>query len=607
MRWTYTPPPAGQVEALTALPFRPALSRVLAELLLRHRLSDREAVAEFLQPRLAMLADPFVVPRLERAAARLQRAIAQREDIVVLGDYDVDGVSSTTLLVGLLRRFGLSPRFIVPLRAEDGYGLSLSAIDRALEAGLPALFIALDCGTNSHEEIAYLLGRGVDVLIVDHHRSREDEATVDTTELAAAGSAATTDTDTTGAPAAANAPAQCILLNPHIQVDAGELAESYRNFCTVGLVFKLAHGLLKRLRAEGNATAAAIQLREELDLVTLGTVADLVPLLGENRILARHGLKMIENTARPGLRALMDVAGLPPGQAITPVDISFRLGPRINASGRLADAALSVELLLTDDPHFAATTAQQLDAFNRERQDIERQMTEEAEQMIDAHYADAQGIVLYSDKWHPGVVGIVAGRVSRKYNRPCVVLGNDGALAKGSGRSVPGVNLVEVLADCAAELETWGGHPMAVGVGLDKQRLPAFREKFARAVRENAGRDIAEAELPIAAWITPEDIAEPLMDELDALHPFGQGNPEPLFGLRGVQFAQAPIVFKGMHFRFQLADKTGRRLYGVAWKMADHVPPTGRPLDLVLKLTWNYFRSRKLLQLELIDWHPSSP
>ncbi|KXU34174.1 single-stranded-DNA-specific exonuclease RecJ [Cephaloticoccus capnophilus] len=585
MLWTYTPPSAGQVEALTSA--SGGLSRVLAELLLRHRLADRAAVTQFLHPRLATLADPFVVPQLKRAAERLHRAIERREQVVVLGDYDVDGVSSTTLLVGLLRRFGLAPRFIVPLRAEDGYGLSRSAIDRALEAGRPALFVALDCGTNSHDEIAYLIGLGIDVLIVDHHRSRDDELTAVASPLP--------QSEGEGGP-------QCILVNPHIQVDAGELSESYRNFCTVGLVFKLAHGLLKLLRPEGNEIANTIQLREELDLVALGTVADLVPLLGENRILSRHGLKMIEKTARPGLRALMEVAGLPPGQAITPVDISFRLGPRINASGRLADAALSVELLLTSDSRFAETTAQQLDAFNRERQDIERQMTEEAEAMIDAHYADDQGIVLYSDKWHPGVVGIVAGRVTRKYNRPCVVLGNDGELAKGSGRSVTGVNLVDVLADCAEELEGWGGHPMAVGVGLDKQRLASFRQKFAHAVREHAGRDISDAELPIAAWISPEEIGEALMAELDTLHPFGQGNPEPIFGMRGVYLAGAPAVFKDMHFRFQLVDKTWRRLYGVAWKMADRIPPTDAPLDLALKLTWNYFRERKLLQLELVDW-----
>ncbi|KXU34662.1 single-stranded-DNA-specific exonuclease RecJ [Cephaloticoccus primus] len=602
MRWTYTPPSAGQVEALSSLA---GVRPVIAELLLRHSLADREAASRFLHPRLAALADPFAVPHLKAAAQRLLRAINGREQVVVLGDYDVDGVSSTTLLVGFLRRFGLAPRFIVPRRAEDGYGLSMSAIERALEGGLPALLVALDCGTNSYDEISSLLERGVDVLVVDHHRLREEEAASQETAHASAAAAVVPAAPESGAEAELSGRPRSILVNPHIQVDAGQLDESYRNFCTVGLVFKLAHGLLKLLREQGHPLASQVRLRDELDLVALGTVADLVPLLGENRIFAKHGLKIIEETRRPGLRALMEVAGLPRGQPLTPVDISFRLGPRINASGRLADASLSVELLLSEDPVFAEATAQQLDQFNRERQEIERQITEEAERMIEADYAQDQGIVLYSEKWHPGVVGIVAGRVTRKYNRPCVVLGNDGELAKGSGRSVTGVNLVEVLADCAAHLESWGGHPMAVGVALDKQRLTAFRENFAKAVRAHAGADASEAELAISAWIEPEEIGEAFMAEFGALHPFGQGNPEPVFGVRGVRLAQAPAVFKDLHFRFQLADRNGRRLYGVAWKMADRLPPTGARLDLALKLSWNYFRERKLLQLELIDWHLS--
>ena len=240
-------------------------------------------------------------------------------------------------------------------------------------------------------------------------------------------------------------------------------------------MFKLCHGLLKQLRAENHPVAFRIKLRDHLDLVALGTVADLVPLTGENRILARHGLRILQESQRPGLRALMEIAGVKPAQGITPVDISFRLGPRINATGRLADAALSVELLLSDDETFCAETAQQLDAFNRERQEIERKITEEAERTIEKEFADLPGIVLFNEGWHPGVVGIVAGRVTRKYNRPCVVLGNEGDMAKGSGRSVDGVNLVEVLGTCCEHLTSWGGHPMAVGMALRKVHLAEFR------------------------------------------------------------------------------------------------------------------------------------
>jgi single-stranded-DNA-specific exonuclease len=371
-------------------------------------------------------------------------------------------------------------------------------------------------------------------------------------------------------------------------------------------VFKLMHGLLKQLRLEGHPVAARVKLRDHLDLVAMGTIADLVPLLGENRILAKNGLRILQDTARPGLRALMDVSGITATQMIQPVDISFRLGPRINASGRLADAALSVELLLSEDADFARETAQQLDLFNRERQDIERKITEEAERMIEDHYASDAGIVLFSEAWHPGVVGIVAGRVTRHYNRPCIVLGNEGDMAKGSGRSVDGVNLVEILAKCPQGLASWGGHPMAVGVSLPKVELGGFRTRFASAVRDQVGSGVTEARLTISAWLTPEQVNESLMDELDALHPYGQGNPEPVFGLKKVVFRRRPEVFKARHFRFWVEDSRGRALSGVAWKMADRIPPLGVPLDLAVELNWNFFNDRKMLQLELVDWRPAA-
>jgi single-stranded-DNA-specific exonuclease len=569
MRWTYNPLRPDEVGEMGR---RTGVGPVLAELLLRAGLRDSSATAGFLRPELAGLEDPFLLHNLAAAADRLRAAIEGREDIVVLGDYDVDGVSSTALLVTVLRKFGLNPRFVVPRRSEDGYGLSRSAIDRSLEQGKPHLFIALDCGTNSHEQAAFLRAEGIDVIVIDHHKSKE------------------------------SALEDVLLINPHVHGD-----DDFRNLCTVGLVFKLLHGLLKQLRAENNPVAYTIKLRDQLDLVALGTVADLVPLVGENRIFARHGLRILRDTRRPGLRALMDVAGVRPGQEVQPVDVSYRLGPRINASGRLADAALSVELLLSDDERFCIETARQLDLFNRERQDIERLITERAEEIIEERYTADQGIVLFDEAWHPGVVGIVAGRVTRKYNRPCIVLGNEGDLAKGSGRSVDGVNLVEVLGSCCEHLQSWGGHPMAVGVSLPKILVEPFRAQFAEAVRTAAGGRFAEAGLKIAAWLTPDIVGEALMAEIDQMHPFGQGNPEPVFGMRGVVLSQRPEVFKDLHFRFALEDSSGRRLQGVAWKMADRLPPHREPIDLAVQLHWNYFNGRKLLQLELQDWRLPEP
>ncbi len=574
MRWIYTPIAAGDVAELSK---RAGVGPVLAELLLRGGHRDPAEAAEFLNPDLSGLGDPLAISNIVPAVARLKAAIASRERVIVLGDYDVDGVSSTALLVSVLRRFGLDPSFVVPRRSEDGYGLSRSAIDRALEAGRPGLFIALDCGTNSQEEVAYLAGQGIDVLIVDHHRSKVGSLS------------------------------RGLLINPHVAAAGGGAPQqAWQHLCTVGLVFKLLHGLLKHLRLENHPVAARIRLRDYLDLVAMGTIADLVPLVGENRILAKNGLRILQETARPGLRALMDVSGITAMQMILPVDISFRLGPRINASGRLADAALSVDLLLSDDEGFARETARQLDAFNRERQDIERKMTEEAERMIEERYSGDAGIVLFSEAWHPGVVGIVAGRVSRHYNRPCIVLGNEGDMAKGSGRSVDGINLVDVLATCPEGLSSWGGHPMAVGVSLPKSELDGFRSRFAAAVRRHAGDAIAEARLNIAAWLAPEQVGDGLMDELDLLHPYGQGNPEPVFGLRGVALRRRPEVFKARHFRFWLEDSRGRPLSGVAWKMADRLPPAGVGLDLAVELNWNFFNDRRTLQLELVDWRRSA-
>lgn len=566
-RWNYQPVPA---EAVTRLGTALQASPVLAELLVRAGWTDPDEAKRFLQPRLAELDDPFKIAGVDRAVARLQKAIAGRESLVILGDYDVDGVSSTAFLVSILRQFGLSPRFIVPLRLEEGYGLSRSAIDRALEAGVPDLFMALDCGTNSCAESAYLRSRGVDVIIVDHHRSKEA------------------------------VPGEAILINPHVHAETASPA--WQNLCTVGLVFKLVHALLKAMRDAGSPVAHSIKLRDYLDLVAMGTVADLVPLLGENRILAKHGMSILERTERPGLLALMEVSGVDRANGLQPVDISFRLGPRINASGRLADASLSVELILSQDRAFCDEAARQLDGFNRERQDIERHITEDAERQVEERYSGDHGIVLYDDNWHPGVVGIVASRVSRKFNRPCIVLGREGELAKGSGRSVFGINLVEALGDSNELLSNWGGHPMAVGIALDRKNVEAFRTRFNAAIAQRlAGCDLARS-FEISAWVDLESIDEHLMGELGLMHPFGQGNARPVFGVSGVVFARRPEVFKEQHFRFQLDDASGRRLFGVAWKMADRLPPAGRKVDLAFEVVWNHFNGRKLLQLELLDW-----
>ena len=567
MRWNYSPVHADSVADLArSLGTTP----VVAELLLRNGLGEAAPAGRFLRPALATLGDPFLLTNLPAAVDRLLLALRRSERIVVLGDYDVDGVCSTAILVSILRRLGLNPRYVVPRRAEEGYGLTRPSIDRAIEAGKPDLFIALDCGTNSNDEVAYLRQLGVDVIIVDHHRSKEVPVF------------------------------DALLINPHAHPAEDDAAWHF--LCTVGLVFKLVHGLLKRLRAENNPAALAIVLKDYLDLVAMGTIADLVPLTGENRIFARHGLRVLSETQRPGLLALMSVSGMKREQGLVPSDISFRLGPRINASGRLADASLSVDLLLSDDWQFSDKTARQLDDLNKERQDIERLITERAERYVEENFSDSSGLVLFDEDWHPGVVGIVAGRVSRKYNRPTIVLGNEGELAKGSGRGINGSNLVDILGACAGCLESWGGHPMAVGISLKKARLDEFRAQFDDVIRRNRDHGAAEPGVELSGWLQGIQLTDELMGELEQLHPFGMGNPEPIFGVRGVRLRNRPDVFKEQHFRFSAEDEKGRRISGVAWKMADRLPPVGPRLELAIQLNWNHYNGRKILQMELLDW-----
>ena len=534
------------------------------------RLGPDEAEAErHLRPQLAHVSDPFAVGGLRAAAERLVQAAAAGERIAILGDYDVDGVSSTAMLVHCLRRLGSNPAYFVPRRMEEGYGLSMAALDRVLAEVRPQVFVALDCGTNSLAEVARLRAEGVEVIVVDHHVAKDGHAV-------------------------------CTLVNPRVNdpVDA-----PWQSLCTAGLVFKLIHGILKVLRLAGDDRGTSIAVKDYLDLAALGTIADLVPLRAENRILASHGLRALGEARRPGLRALIAVSGMEPGGILTSVDVSYRLGPRINASGRLADASLPLNLLLAEAREDCERDAAQLDAINRERQEIDKKVTEEATRQAEAQ-GELAGHVMFGD-WHPGVVGIAAGKICRALDRPVIVLGQEGELAKGSGRSVPGTNLVEALAACADLLKTYGGHPMAVGISLAAADVPAFRERFAAAVSAQRVAGVVHADgrdLDIVHWIKPADVTDRLLDDLELLQPYGEGNPEPTFGLRGFAFDRPPTPFGEGNFRHQLALPGGRRLNFVAWRMASRLPEPGRPVELAVRLQWNRWQGRRLPQAEILDW-----
>jgi single-stranded-DNA-specific exonuclease len=546
------------------------ISEVVGGLLANRGLTEHEQISSFLNPRLQSLNDPLQLTHMPAAVDRVELALQRQESILIFGDYDVDGVTSTVFLTHFLRQFGLSPSYVVPKRLEEGYGLSIESLKRALSNGKPDLLIAVDCGTGSVKEVAWLREQGVSVIVLDHHTSKEA------------------------------LPEDCILVNPHVD---DEDAVPWKNLCSVGLVFKFCHAFLKVMRNKGDHLAERTDLREYLDLVAMGTVADLVLLKGENRILVKHGLDRLRKCRRPGVCALMEVAGISLGEEISPFDIGFKIGPRINASGRLDDASLPIDLLLNDDWTDCHKTARMLDSFNKDRQDIERSITEQAEAQVEHQFGDDLGLMLHAAEWHAGVVGIVASRISRKFNRPALVLGSDGdGMIKGSGRSIEGVALVEVLKDCNDHITQWGGHPMAIGLTTREDQLEELRTAFNNALQSNFPNGLPEPAIRIDALLDASDLNESLLEELSCLRPYGQGNPEPVFAVEGVSLANVVPLGKD-HLRLNLVRGANNApIDGVAWGMASNAPPVGVPVDLLIRYHWHTWKGRRSRRITLLDW-----
>lgn len=594
MKWIHT---EADSRAVLGLQDELELLPSIASILVKTGYGDPAEAEKFLFPKISHVTDPFLIPNLERASSRIVRAINRRERVAIIGDYDVDGVTAVTLLASFLRRFGLNPKYYVPLRTGEGYGLSPAIVARALSRERPALFFVLDCGTNATAQVADLRSRGIDVVIVDHHRSKTA------------------------------APPDAVLVNPNSAFSA---APDYSPMCTVGLMFKVLHGVLKIMRSRRDPRSFDIILREYLDLVALGTITDISPLVGENRTMVWFGLRQMKNTKRKGLRALISASNIADTADIFPVDVSHRIGPRINASGRLADASLPVEMFLCDDEKKCAEFAKKLSEMNRDRQAIERGIFEEALAQIEADGASAERKgLLACGNWHPGVVGIVAGKLSRHFNRPCIVLGVDeDGIAKGSGRSVPGINLIDVLRPYGERLDSWGGHPMAVGISVEVGKVAEFREFFDRAVRDAFAAASAmsaegvpaaasgvsafpvpardeEPPLEISAWLALEDITAELFDQISQLSPFGEGNPEPVFGIRDIEMPSGAVAFGSDNFRFQISLPNGARLGVVAWHKPEGAPAAGTRVDLAVRLSWNNYNGRKYQQAEFVAWRPA--
>ncbi|MCB1229873.1 MAG: single-stranded-DNA-specific exonuclease RecJ [Verrucomicrobiae bacterium] len=538
-------PPESEVAELAA---GFGVAPIIVSLAMQRGYSDRDSLAQFFYPRLKDLTDPFLLPNMLAAVARIADAVSVGETILLYGDYDVDGVSSLALLKKLLRSYGVEARTFLPQRTEEGYGLSREGLEKCLDEGeTPTLVIAADCGTNSSAEADLLRERGIDLIILDHHEPAEDGV------------------------------ADCVaVVNP-------KLGDEYHYLCTGGVVFKVAHALLKY------RPNPAFDLRSHLDLVALATVADIVPLIGENRIFVRRGLTEIDRTANLGIHALKAVAGS--GSPTRAHDIGFKLGPRLNAAGRLDTAEASLELLLTDDPNLARTLASELDRRNRERQTLEQHTREEAESQILTLTNEERnsGIVVGARGWHPGVVGIVASRIMKQYHRPTFVIGFDeNGVGKGSGRSVPGLSLIGAINACRDILEAGGGHDMAAGLSIREENLTAFRHRFSEHMLGVATNGELQPKLRINAEMPFSQLTLELLDSYEMLRPFGNSNPQPVFLSRQVQVLAEPRVLKERHLKLRLS-QAGVIRDAMFFNGVDHELPRP-PWDIAYTIDRNEFR-----------------
>jgi single-stranded-DNA-specific exonuclease len=540
-------------------------SECIARLLSRKGFRSTDEVQNFLRPRLSSLSDPFLLPQMRAAVVRILHALDSQERIVLFGDYDVDGVTSLALLAEMLRAYGAIPDLFLPLRMEEGYGLSRESVERCLAQYSPQLLIAIDCGTSSVGEIAELKTRGVDVIVLDHHEPKSQ------------------------------LPDCVAIVNPK-----ADSASPFHYLCSVGIVFKLCHALLK------TRPVPRFDLKSKLDLVALGTVADIVPLVEENRLLVQRGAIEIGRTSRVGLNKLMQVAGV--RLPILPEDIGYRLGPRLNAAGRLSTAEKSLRLLLTNDEDEAAALAIELDQQNRARQQVEKEILAAAIETIEKQFDATRdaAIVAGARGWHPGVLGIVASRIARKYHRPAIVIGFDeNGVGKGSGRSIEGLSLVNALTQCAPTLEKFGGHEMAAGVALLEKNFPKFAEAFCSTARELLSEQALQRSLRLDHELPFTSIDVDFLRWHELLQPFGNGNPQPLFFARAVEPVGAPRVSNEKHliFRLRQGDRHRRAVYFDG--AANEIPAP--PWDVAFRIGVDEYDGETLVAMRIEGLRAAEP
>ena len=568
-KWNYEPPTPEKQQAAKELAEKIGMSPVLAGLLIQRGIKTESAAKRFFRPMLNELIDPFLMNDMDVAVDRLNDAMGRKERIMVYGDYDVDGCTAVALVYKFLQQFSSNIDYYIPNREGEGYGVSRQGIDFAAETGVK-LIIVLDCGIKAIEEIAYAKQRGIDFIICDHHEP-DDEL-----------------------------PPAVAILNPKRR----DSTYPFKQLCGCGVGFKLMQAFAKN---NGIPFSRLIPL---LDFCAVSIAADLVPVEGENRILAFHGLKQLNQSPSIGLKAIIEICGLT-NRELTMSDIVFKIGPRINASGRMQNGKEAVELLVERDLQKALTEATRINEYNEQRKDVDKQMTEEANEIVARLESQRhmQSIVLYDEGWKKGVVGIVASRLTELYFRPTVVLTVIDGMASGSARSVAGFDVYDAVKSCRDLLENFGGHTYAVGLTLRQENIPEFRRRFQEYVNSHILPEQTQQTLDIDLELDFHDINKRLLNELKRLAPHGPGNAKPLFITRNVyDYGTSKVVGRHQeHIKLELVDsKSAVVMNGIAFgqSAAARYIKSKRSFDIVYTIEENTYK-RGEVQLQIEDIRPS--
>ena len=566
-KWTYTPTSESEEYAAQTLAHKLNIAPVLARLLLRRGITTESAAKRFFRPQLTDLINPFLMKDMDLAVDRLNDAIGRKERILVYGDYDVDGCTAVALVYKFLQQFYSNIDYYIPDRYDEGYGISEKSINHAHETGV-SLIIILDCGIKAIKEIAYAKSLGIDFIICDHHVPDE------------------------------TLPDAVAILNPKRNDDS----YPFKHLCGCGVGFKFMQGF-----ARSNGIPFS-QLQPTLDLCAISVAADLVPIEGENRILAYHGLRQMNQAPSTGLKAIIEICGMT-GRQVTMSDITFKIGPRINASGRMENGRESVDLLVEKDYDRALKIADNINDYNEQRKDIDKQMTDEANQIV-ARLESQQhstSIVLYDENWKKGVIGIVASRLTEIYFRPTIVITRDGDLATGSARSVAGFDIYAAIKSCRDLLMNFGGHTYACGLTLKWNDVKKFQERFQEYVDNHIMPEQTEPTLNIDAYIEFKDITKKLHSDLRKFAPFGPGNPKPVFATEDVyDFGTSKVVGRQQeHIKLELVDSRSNNIMnGIAFgqSAAARYIKSRRSFDIAYTIEDNIFR-HGASQLQIEDIH----